>query len=357
MHTRLALPLLATMTGCLAQPTDLALESASAPAVQQGVDRAGAFSTSEAMSLKSAYGISFTGVYIGGPCSAGSGWTTSGVKALADAVGWRFLPIFVGQQSSSICGRATLTEAQGITDGKSALSLMAGFEWAPDDHIPVALDLEAGSYSDSPSGAISYVKGFADTVSAGGYDVYVYSSVTALNVLAGQKLPITGAWPAYWLSNNGGFKSGLSPSQVPGLSSTWTSRAGAWQYNSGSSVVGGVDYDVADFPLAPKPGDTLPKPDAGGAPTDAGHHPGDAGARPADGSVSPVDAGERVDAGAADLSEPSAPGPGTTGAQSVSGCTLAGRGADSPAASAALLVGLAALCLGVRTRSRARRSC
>ncbi len=278
MRTPTLLSIVLVAAGCVGgQPLDVAADDYAATAVLQGVDRAGAFSPSEAKSLKSAYGIGFTGVYIGGPCSAGSGWSAASVTAIYDAVQWQFLPIFVGQQSAAICGRSTLTEAQGITDGKQAMSDMAAFKWAAGYHFPVALDLEAGSYDADPAGAVAYTKGFADTVSAGGYDVYVYSSVTALNALASAKIPtIAAAWPAYWLTTNGGFKSGLSPSQVPGLSSVWTSKPGGWQYNSGPSVVGGVDYDVANFPLAPAPGQTPPVAVMAGHPSDGGTH-GDGG--------------------------------------------------------------------------------
>ncbi len=245
--------------GCIG-PVEYDTATQPLTAVQQGVDRAGAFSATEAMKLAAAYPLSFTGVYIGGPCSAGSGWTAKSVTTIYDAVGWSFLPIFVGQQVASICGRDTLTEAQGITDGNAAIVDMNDFQWAPGSHIPVALDLEAGTYSGDESGATSYVKGWADTVSAGGYDVYVYSSVTALNALAKADLPITGAWPAYWLKSGGTYEAGLQPSAAPGLSSAWvdSQTGGAWQYNSGTSVVGAVDYDVANFRMAPAPGQTLP---------------------------------------------------------------------------------------------------
>src|ERR1700742_1349006 len=43
--------------------------------ILQGVDRAGAFTTTEASYLKTTYGAMWTGVYIGGACSAGSGWS------------------------------------------------------------------------------------------------------------------------------------------------------------------------------------------------------------------------------------------------------------------------------------------
>ena len=334
------------LAGCVAPPEPVGEESAAVTGVQQGVDRAGAFSPSEAMSLKSAYGVTFTGVYIGGPCSAGSGWTANSVTAIFNAVGWQFLPIFVGQQSAAICGHDTLTEAQGVTDGNSAVTLMGNFMWAAHDHIPLALDLEAGAYSASPSGATSYVKGFADTVSAAGYDVYVYSSVTALNALASANLPITGAWPAYWLQTNGGFKSGLAPSQVPGLSAHWSGIAGAWQYNSGTSVVGDVDYDVADFVLAPAPGKLLPPPDAG---ADAGRAI-DGGAR--DGSEPGADAAESADAGRDDFAEADQAAEddgGKRGAETARGCAMMG----APAPSGVVLLALLFAAPLLRRRRRA----
>src|SRR2546426_3463795 len=49
-----------------------------------GVDRASAFTVAEAKSLKTNHGVKWTGVYIGGPCSAGSGWTKSLVTSFAD---------------------------------------------------------------------------------------------------------------------------------------------------------------------------------------------------------------------------------------------------------------------------------
>src|SRR5436305_11338585 len=85
--------------------------------VQRGTDRASAFSVAEATNLKTNHGVKWTGVYIGGPCSAGSGWTKAQVTAIANATGWTFMPTYVGQQSSAICGAHTLTQAQGTADG------------------------------------------------------------------------------------------------------------------------------------------------------------------------------------------------------------------------------------------------
>src|SRR5262245_32694327 len=47
--------------------------------VLRGVDRAGVFTTREARVLKNDHGVRWTGVYIGGPCSGGFGWTKSRV--------------------------------------------------------------------------------------------------------------------------------------------------------------------------------------------------------------------------------------------------------------------------------------
>ncbi len=344
--------------GCVgAPPVGDGEAEITATGVQQGVDRAGAFSPTEAKSLKSAYGIAWTGVYIGGPCSAGSGWTEASVTAIYDATGWGFLPIYVGQQASSICGASNLTEAQGVTDGNQAIALMKSFKWDPGYHYPVALDFEAGSYA-NPSAADAYVKGWSSTVSAGGYDVIVYSSVTALNGFAAAKLPITGAWPAYWLTTNGGFQSGLKPSQVPGLSSTWTSKPGAWQYNSGPSVVGGVDYDVADFAMAPKPGTVPPADMAHASDQDMAH----AGAHDLGGEH---DLGGGEDLGGAGGSggggEGGSGGGGATGGGGAGGgggmggsggCALSGAGAQGQGAT---LFALGLLMLALRVGRRSRR--
>jgi Domain of unknown function (DUF1906) len=119
--------------------------------ILQGVDRAGAFSATEAHALKTSENVQWTGVYIGGACSAGSGWTKALLTTLAANESWTFMPTWVGQQSPSICGAHNLTAAQGQTDGIAAAAMMSNFGWAPNLDIPVALDLEAGSYTYSAS--------------------------------------------------------------------------------------------------------------------------------------------------------------------------------------------------------------
>ena len=85
--------------------------------VLQGVDRASAFTTTEAHLLSVDHGVQWTGVYIGGACSAGSGWSKSVVTTLFANEGWLFMPTWVGQQAPSICSHSTLSAAQGQLDG------------------------------------------------------------------------------------------------------------------------------------------------------------------------------------------------------------------------------------------------
>src|SRR5215467_9298583 len=111
----LALAVAAAPIACGSPNGDDTGSSADAVTVQvlRGVDRAGAFSAGEARTLKRDFGVEWTGVYIGGPCSGGFGWDRSVVEAIFAATGWKFMPIYVGQNSRAICGADNLTRAQG----------------------------------------------------------------------------------------------------------------------------------------------------------------------------------------------------------------------------------------------------
>ena len=351
--------------GCLG-PGSVGDEEAALQAVQQGVDRAGEFSPTEADALKRAYNspaVSFTGVYIGGPCNGGSGWTEAGVTAIYNATKWGFLPIYVGQQSSAICGAHNLTAAQGTTDGKEAVTDLKAFKWYPGLHIPIALDLEAGAYSSDNAGAVAYAKSWAAEVAAAGYDPYVYSSVTALNAIASAGTVVVGAWPACWLVNNGTYTSGLSPSGINKdcvlqLTSYWTSRPGIWQYNSGPASNGdNVDYDVATIAMAPVPG-TMPAPPADMAKpagTDGGHAVADGGTHDGAGTGGGSDAGgvtvgEDGGTPGGTAGEDGGVGSHPPGAPQGGGCSIASASPSSSTAGAVLLLGCLGLVLARRRR-------
>jgi hypothetical protein len=227
------------------------------PAVEvlRGVDRASAFSIAEAKTLANTHGVKWTGVYIGGACNAGSGWTKALVTSFHTQLGWTFMPTFVGQQSPSICGSHTLTAAQGHTDGLAAIQKMKDFGWQPNRNIPVALDLEAGSYSYSPSGSTAYAKAWRDEVQGAGYLAYLYSNPTAINALFDNGVKFDGAWPASWFFST--FHTS-KPEDLDQLGGRYTHKNRAWQYAGDFAVsgAGSVDGDTSDLLLAPGPGGT-----------------------------------------------------------------------------------------------------
>lgn len=149
--------------------------------IERGVDRASVLSTHEARILKHDHGVEWTGVYIGGACNGGSGWTRARVEGIAHATGWTFMPIWVGQQSSRICGAHELTYARGHADGVAAAHRMHQMGWGAHKDIPVALDVEAATYFDHPTSSTRYVRGWVNAVRAAGYRAYVYGSPYGLD--------------------------------------------------------------------------------------------------------------------------------------------------------------------------------
>jgi glycoside hydrolase-like protein len=254
-------PLAMALAGvaCGSPSGDDAATSTSAVTIQvlRGVDRAGAFSAGEARTLKNDLGVQWTGVYIGGPCNGGSGWSRSVVESIAGETGWKFMPIYVGQNSRSVCGSDNLTFSQGQADGNEAASLMGTFGWAAHQDIPVELDLEAETFDGGP--ALAYVHGWASAVHARGYLAYVYSSPDAINSIASNGLPIDGVTVASWLFNDGQGKfENVSPfDSAAGIGSHFSKHDRAWQYcGDVPTAVGGVDCNVSDLVLAPAPGGT-----------------------------------------------------------------------------------------------------
>src|ERR1700690_3796167 len=185
----LLLSMLVVIATCASDPTSTVVDDQLT--IQRGVDRASVFSPGEAVTLRGD-GVSWTGVYIGGAGDGGSGWTRATVSAIAAATGWSFMPTYVGQQSSAICGAYDLSYPRGQADGADAAATMASFGWAAGANIPVALDVEAGTYGSNPGAAAAYTHGWLDAVPAAGYIAYVYSSPSAIVYFADASLPIDG---------------------------------------------------------------------------------------------------------------------------------------------------------------------
>lgn len=221
-----------------------------------GVDRAGAPSLGEALAIRNHTGASWWGVYIGGPCSAGYGWTPSVVHHLGSA-GFHFLPIYVGQNAVPHSRARTFTRSQGVHDGRHAVQLMHTYGWQRGRDIPVCLDVESITYEDDPHGTLEYVRGWVSTVRDAGYVPVVYSSPTclrALHTLPPHERP-SGAWVASWLGR-GRVDHSLHPHGVPHFPDDAWQHARVWQYEGDIHVPGAssrVDVSCSLLPLAPPP--------------------------------------------------------------------------------------------------------
>jgi hypothetical protein len=221
----------------------------------RGADRASEISVGEARTLLNDHGVKYFGVYIGGPCNGGSGWTKAGVTAISHATGWKFAPIYVGQQASSICGAHELTSARGKADGRAAAADLKRFGWEPKRDIPVFLDVEAPTYFDHPAASTAYVRAWVNEVHAQGYRADVYGSPFALDTFHDHKVKIDGVWAASYFYK--GFAS-VVPADLDQMGGRYRHRNRSWQYAGNFEVrgVGAVDGDTANMLLAPKPGGT-----------------------------------------------------------------------------------------------------
>jgi hypothetical protein len=223
--------------------------------IERGVDRASVLSVREARILHIDHGVRWTGVYIGGACNGGSGWTKAAVENIHHATGWQFMPIWVGQQSPSICGAHALNYWRGKSDGAEAAHRMHQMGWGANRDIPVALDVEAGTYFYSPGGSTSYVRGWVRAVRAAGYRPYVYGSPYGINHFHDAGVRIDGVWAASYFYS--GFRA-VKPGDLTQMGSRYRHHNRAWQYagNFYVSGVGDVDANTSNLLLAPAPGGT-----------------------------------------------------------------------------------------------------
>jgi hypothetical protein len=224
--------------------------------VRRGVDSAGAFSASDAKILRKDYGVTWTGVYIGGKCSGGFGWSRSVVTAIANAAGFEFMPTYVGQEAPQSCNlvKPVLTQAQGVADAHDTATKMAEFGWGAKKNIPVSLDIEQDTFEYSAAGTAAYVRGWVNEIRSLGYLPYVYANPDTVNYLVGQKIDIAGVWVASYFYN--GFAN-VTPADLHQIGSNFSHHDRAWQYAGGvylSSIGTHVDCDTSDLLLAPAPG-------------------------------------------------------------------------------------------------------
>ena len=264
-HPR-AIPAIAVLaltipTACAFPPDDpapAATGQAATVQVLRGTDRASVFSPGEAATLRTNFGVAWTGVYIGGPCNGGSGWTRDTVTAIAAATGWQGRRIYVGAQLGIGCSATALGYAQGHTDGDRAAARMSAFGWDGGRDIPVVLDIERSTFDQNQGATTDYARGWLDAVHADGYRGYIYGSFTMLNAFAAAGLPVDGAWVAVFLSasGTGGFEDVSPYDSRARLGGNFSTHNRAWQYHGSAAIAGAgrVDTDVSDLLLAPAPG-------------------------------------------------------------------------------------------------------
>jgi len=255
---RLGTIALLLLCACTADPSDPdtseTSDAVTRTRVERGVDRAWVLSVHEARILKHDHGVKWSGVYIGGACNGGAGWTRARVEAIANATSWTFMPIWVGEQSSRICGAHTLTYARGHADGVATAHRMHQMGWGAHKDIPVALDVEAATYFDHPTASTRYVRGWVAAVRAAGYRAYVYGSPYGLDHYHDAGVRIDGVWAADYIYS--GFRH-VTPAGTPVLGARYRNHR-AWQY-AGDFYVSGtgrVDASTSNLLLAPRPGGT-----------------------------------------------------------------------------------------------------
>lgn len=161
-------------------------------------------------------------VYLGGPRSAGSGWTPQLIRAYVAAGITSFLLTYVGRQ-----GQDRLSAAIGKQDAADACTLAARFGWTRG--APICLDVENHTFEAQRSQALAYAGAWSAHVAAQGFRAGVYSSVAALTALAARPDRPDFVWAAKWVRHDRGD---IDPSQIPGLpAAAFGGRAQrAWQY-------------------------------------------------------------------------------------------------------------------------------
>jgi hypothetical protein len=112
----------------------------------------------------------FAAYYIASPCHENAGWM--GKRASLAAIGWKLLPVYVGQQVAgcSPCAKSVLTSAQGETDGSDAVAKIAAEGFGAGTHI--YLDVERCDVL--PQAMKDYAAAWIEKITAAGFGAGLY---------------------------------------------------------------------------------------------------------------------------------------------------------------------------------------
>src|SRR5579859_5340272 len=114
-------------------------------ATLRGVDRATVISEAEGHILWSEFDVRALSFYIGGPFNGGREWQPDDVRVLED-IGFRFWPLYVGQNLLADNPPPILTAEQGRIDGNYAVECLKKFGWPTDKGVKIINDTEVQTF-------------------------------------------------------------------------------------------------------------------------------------------------------------------------------------------------------------------
>lgn len=214
-----------------------------------GLDRAAAPPAAKAKAMLEEIHGTWWNVYMGGPRSAGSGWTPDLVRDYIAHGITQFVLIYVGRQvipRRHIDDSRLLTASQGKRDGEAACKLAASFGYGAG--TPICLDLELSTFEASHERSLNYAGGWCREVRARGLRPGVYANISALVPLEAREDRPDWIWVAKWVKHK--VDPHADPHRIPDLANGLYAKAGqrVWQYAGefgGVPVrVGGLDVDI-----------------------------------------------------------------------------------------------------------------
>jgi hypothetical protein len=214
-----------------------------------GLDRAAAPNAAKAKAMLEQIHGTWWNVYMGGPRSAGSGWTPDLVRDYQTQGITQFVLTYVGRQvlpHKHIDDSGLLTASQGKRDGEAACKMAANFGYGAG--TPICLDLEQSTFAASHQRALNYVGGWCREVRGRGFRPGVYSNISALVPLEAREDRPDWIWVAKWVRHKVDPKA--DPHRIPDLANGLFPKAGqrAWQYaatfGGTRAKVGGLEVDI-----------------------------------------------------------------------------------------------------------------
>ena len=215
-----------------------------------GLDRAAAPPAAKAKAMLEEIHGTWWNVYIGGPRSAGSGWTPDRVREYVAQGITQFLLTYVGRQvipRRHIDDSSLLTASQGGRDGEEACRIAARFGYGAG--TPICLDLELSTFEASHQRSLNDAGGWCRAVRDRGLRPGVYGNLSVVIPLEARGDRPDWVWVARWVAHK--VDPGADPHRIPDLANGLFSKAGqrAWQYAGAFDNVpvrvGGLDVDIS----------------------------------------------------------------------------------------------------------------